>query len=320
MIKTRNKSEESSLELLLDAMCNAFGGVMFIALLFIILSINAPDTMKSEEQQGLREEIMLTLERNIEETKSELNALYEEEHAKSGLVDDLDVDQQLISRFSELEKERKRLKGKLDRLVLEKEHKEAEYRRKRATLIEQESDIRQKHDQRRQFQEKVASNRNTLEQIEAELEEPVTAARSMDVSFARLREIENRNPFFVIVHDGKLFRISSYSRYLSPSGGVSEDVNYTFHEAFSKFEFHPAPQKGISIQNTSRRQLERYLSPIDENSFFISAFVRDDSFKEWLYLKRILQDKDFFYNWSPVIQREPCFVVIVDEEISYEGY
>lgn len=34
---SRRKSEDSSLELLLDTMCNTFGGVMFIAILLSVM-------------------------------------------------------------------------------------------------------------------------------------------------------------------------------------------------------------------------------------------------------------------------------------------
>ena len=47
----RQQSEESSLELLLDTMCNTFGGVMFIAIsLLVIISVMTKDIPQKNEE------------------------------------------------------------------------------------------------------------------------------------------------------------------------------------------------------------------------------------------------------------------------------
>ena len=59
----RKASEESSLELLLDTMCNTFGGVMFIAIsLLVIISVMTQDMPQQDEEPA----DMATLQQEIE--------------------------------------------------------------------------------------------------------------------------------------------------------------------------------------------------------------------------------------------------------------
>ena len=63
MSRRRAKEEESSLELLLDTMCNTFGGVMFIAIsLLVVLSAMTKNIPQKEEEPA----DMATLQRQIE--------------------------------------------------------------------------------------------------------------------------------------------------------------------------------------------------------------------------------------------------------------
>lgn len=65
MARNRNSVEASSLELLLDTMCNTFGGVMFIAISLVVISTYIPELVEkstplksaSRDVKEIREEI-----------------------------------------------------------------------------------------------------------------------------------------------------------------------------------------------------------------------------------------------------------------------
>lgn len=77
-MRSRTKSSASSLDMLLDTMCNTFGGVCFIALMIAIISAAMPTSVDEAEEESITEQMIIDKEMaRLSREKDELKTAIE---------------------------------------------------------------------------------------------------------------------------------------------------------------------------------------------------------------------------------------------------
>ena len=315
-------NDDGSLELLLDAMCNAFGGVMFIAILVIVIAREQPTEADPQTAAADYQHVVNELKRQIERLDLELNALYERRQEREKLLEKYE-DQpngELVPTYLALETERTQLNNKLERTLEQHEFQQertAEYIQKQ---IEIEKRIAELEQQNQQLQQSLETSTDHLEQMRVILNEPIRSRQTLDVNFATLRTSGGLRPFFIIVEAGRVYRISSYHQSPTAAPQWSDDVTYSFQKSKSLYTFTPRPGKAFVIETATKSALKRYFSPVAQNQYFVGALVKNDSFEEWLSLKKTLEEDGFRYDWIPVADSEKYEITVVPFRVDYESY
>ena len=275
--------------MLLDTLCNTFGGIILIALL-LALSVNK----KSVE---LYDKLVKT-----DDNKSEL--IREREQLKNSLLD-LQDEQAVVLEDLEDEVDRMReeiedTKDNLDDLnsdasaaeILAKREKEKLENLKELELKEEE--------ERLSLEEEVARLETILEH--QELSQELKKKPYRKVSLPQQKDTRKK-PLPVIVAHGKMYPMV---RFGIGKVAKNEDGLTWNQTADERFRVEVDPNKGVDPMN--EQILEGFLSSVRNaprsvrQSFFLNLFVFSDSESFGVFNKirdeAVLRDLD--YNWVPI--------------------
>lgn len=196
----KNHETESSLELLLDTMCNTFGGVMFIAIaLIVVLSISSkistPETEETKEISPQR----------LEELQAELEKL-----KKSSVTHEKLIDVQQDDLSSDLLKDVVALDAQMreQEETLKEKQKELQEAQKKQTGAQDELEqARQDVQRTRQLTQEEISRKEKLEAQIKHLQEELKKVVTGHIAFKTLRSIEEKQPYYLIVYKNRIWRI-----------------------------------------------------------------------------------------------------------------
>lgn len=202
MSKRRLKIESSSLELLLDTMCNTFGGVMFIAIsLLLIISVMTKDIPQENEEtadtvtlqqeieslQKIYSELLKELQLKAEQIKLQQSSNRQEKYQELLML------MQLVKEIK-LKIEAAELADKTLTLSLSKLSKSVADLRKQTALQEDKIEF---------LQRKLLDLEEKLSKLKAEDEAaPLLAFRIMERS--------DRAPFFLMLHGDKVYPVGPW--------------------------------------------------------------------------------------------------------------
>lgn len=195
----KNHETESSLELLLDTMCNTFGGVMFIAIaLIVVLSISSkistPETEETKEISPQR----------LEELQAELEKLKKSSVTHEKL---LDVQQDDLS--SDLLKDVAILEAQMqeqEETLKEKQKELQEAQKKQSTAQNAVEQARQEVQQNRQLTQEEIARKEKLEEQIKHLQEELKKVVTGHIAFKTLAATD-KDPYFLIVYKNRIWRI-----------------------------------------------------------------------------------------------------------------
>lgn len=206
MSRRRHISEEdSSLELLLDTMCNTFGGVMFIAItLFVLLSNSVFKTITRETPQTPAE--------NIEALQAELDSLQKLLTVRRARLQQT-REELKIQQDSPVRRQQKEL------ILLQKTLQESKLARQQRQLNKQlirlqidktEKNLADINDQQQTLtaeQLKLQTQNTRLQQKLQQLK--TTPVRQLSMHFKVLQESTSA-PFFIILHQDKFYPVGPW--------------------------------------------------------------------------------------------------------------
>ena len=285
----REEEEGGSLDMLLDTLCNTFGGIILIALL-LALSVNK----KSVE---LYDKLVKT-----DDNKSEL--IREREQLKNSLLD-LQDDQAVVLEDLEDEADRMReeiedTKDNLDDLNSDASAAETLAKREKEKLENLKELELKEEEERLSLEEEVARLETILEH--QELSQELKKKPYRKVSLPQQKDTRKK-PLPVIVAHGKMYPMVRFG-----IGKVAKNEDgLTWNQTPDKrFRIEVDPNKGVDPMN--EQILEGFLSSVRNaprsvrQSFFLNLFVFSDSESFGVFNKirdeAVLRDLD--YNWVPI--------------------
>ena len=299
----KNDRPSDSLELLLDTMCNSFGGVMFIAIALVVISALLPDKASGE---GRPEAAATRAELARLETETE--ALRHSRSFESELI----KRRQSPARLAEL-RELAAFKDANDRLTQQLRRARGRADDLRADLKAAASQASQRDGEERKLQASIAA----LEREAAKLRklEPPGPAERRELAFPKL-EATDKTPFLVILKAGRLHRVSDprqQNLLANNQVNVSPDVSCVFDPARNQLSFTPV--KGAP----PAKALDKLLAQVDRDDKFVWIMAMDDSFPDLVEAVKRLRAAGFAYYWVPVTADSELRLDLVDKA-EYQSY
>lgn len=281
----RKRGGESSLELLLDTICNTFGGVLFVAILIVIMLRMTSKT----EAEGDTSQVSEAEQLQLEQQHADLQAAMETLRRADAALDAPDelTDATAAERLEELKgkqnERRTRLQQRLTTLDSIADHQ------KRINETAREIEQGEK-------QSEAITDR--MKNLEATLKTEVSK-RSQKVEYSQAH-VSGRQE---IQTDMRYGRFYVWHRY-GPSGrrlGLNTDDFVVLRETSTELFTTQLPHAGTLVADTptSASQLTQRLRHFSPNRDYICVVVWPDSFEQFRYLKKLLVQLGFEYRLIP---------------------
>ena len=285
----REDDEGGSLDMLLDTLCNTFGGIILIALL-LALSVNKKSVelydklVKTDDNQSdlirereqLRNSLIDLKDENIEileDLEDDAYSKREEIEEIKDNLDDLNSDSSSLEKLAQLEKEK--LQDMLD--------VESTIEEERLTMEEELSRL-----------EAIFEHQELINELKKKPYRKVSLPQQKDT---------RKKPLPVIVAHGKMYPMISIN-----IGSVekNEDGLLWNQTPDDRFQVKVDPEKGVDPMNDDA--LDLFLSSVRDaprsvrQDFFLNLFVYSDSENFAIFNKirdeAVLRKLD--YNWIPI--------------------
>ena len=292
-----------SLDLLLDTICNTFGGILFIAMLVVILTNQAsrdaaPTNPTVESSRTLRK-----LRGELTESESRLTKLRLAVRQKEDLERRF-ADPESLALLESL----RSVDDNSDALIHERAENLAEVAESQADLEDTARKLEQLAEQMAQARERLRKEKENLER------EASVRART---SAAPQQRATQKLPLPFFLKGGRLCSYASQDDDGNPIHNEAETK--ITEEAPGKKYIEPIPGTGltVAIDGTASDEIAQRLSGFDKQRFHMTVFVYKDSFGQFESLKNQMIRSGFEYQLVPIPddakvyigdQTEPVFV------------
>ncbi|MAL86865.1 MAG: hypothetical protein CMI23_10995 [Opitutae bacterium] len=285
----REEDEGGSLDMLLDTLCNTFGGIILIALL-LALSVNKKsvelyeklvktDDNKSElirEREQLKNSLLDLKDENteiLEDLEDDAYSKREEIEEIKDNLDDLNSDSSALEKLAELESQKLR----------EMEDAELKIEEERLTMEEELSRL-----------ESILEHQTLTKELKKKPYRKVSLPQQKDT---------RKKPLPVIVAHGKMYPMISIG-----IGSIekNEDGLVWNQTPDNRFQVKVDPGRGVDPMDDD--SLDLFLSTVNDaprsvrQNFFLNLFVYSDSENFAIFNKirdeAVLRKLD--YNWIPI--------------------
>lgn len=293
-----------SMDLLLDTMCNTFGGVMFIAIALSLAlfagQIKRPEPPPPENEQEKLEQMQAVnqqLEQEKAQLEQEFTALQQKIRTQEKNTSPLAVE------IADLESEEKKSRRELQ--TAEQKSRSAEAKKNHLqkhnnALEEKNHDTAREQDKQ---EKQNSSEQRDLEKTIAALELRLKKMPVRKLHFA-LQERTSRRPYFTILKNGELCRLGFSGTKSSDEVTVKRDGNTL--NLFAK--------RGYAIDMISADNIGSVLK-FDKSKIFLWVIVHPDSFKKFVTFRRMLRQLGYQVHWY--VEAKP--VLYLMENVEYEA-
>ncbi len=283
----RVEAQEDSLELLLDTISNAFGGVLFLTILLaLLLRISRPKTEAEEITQPARHELV-EQSSQLDEVLGELQSL-EAALAVQNDVRGRLVDPDLQRRFAELVEQRERSRTLEQGVLRTKQEIAAEQREVESVTAESQELDKQLVEA--EDAEKKAQTELTRER----------SKRTQSVVPPRTRST-SKLECPLVVRYGRI-----YANYRMGENAFTRELNLhefvVLGEADGRLRLTPKPTAGLRIDESDAflASLRQKLAANPPQLWYVCLIVWEDSFDQFQVLKRRLIDAGYELRLLPI--------------------
>ncbi len=290
MKRRLHSNNQDSLELLLDTLCNVFGGIILIACLLAMLNrpkpAEDPAIHDSDKIAGILEE------KKLEQARAELDGL-QKLRARLQSEDDPSI-RPLITELQALKKtaeEKRQERARQDELAGKMaEQKMRDASTEIARLREQEQELEKKLGIINKDTEAARQRHAALKKKLADLQLELESVNNMKVEKLRFpRERANdKRPVPVILRYGQIFPL--YHDKDTPFPGVQhvKSLNETFTAM-------PQNGQGLTPVRDAKRLGEILKRLVDKNSY-LTLYVYPDSFATFREMKKLIFELQLDYG------------------------
>ena len=286
---SRKHHADSSLELLLDTMCNTFGGVMFIAILLsVMIAIRGHETKALPPDQSER---AAKLEQQIARLQNELAAITRKTEEQAKLLENMNSDPrlQLIREIAIVE-----------RMIAEKQLVRKMMLQKvnlsRSTLKNLEIRTLKTDEELKKIEQEVKEQLARLEKRKDKLEELQKKIGSVNLKkmfFMTMVQMENI-PYFILVNDGRIWPVGP------EISGDSYPPNpaVTYQIRSDRFFCYPVPEKAIPIfaGKALSPEFEQFIRNLPAGRVPEFVISRSDA-PDFYRLREILKRQKIFHGF-----------------------
>lgn len=286
MKRTRLHTADDSLDLMLDAICNVFGGILLLAILVVLQTrVSVQDLSRQSDLEIQMERLQMEVDKTAEQVqvlhgrRDILETSYRREHPE-------EKEEVLKTQQTWSDQSRKQ--------ILLYEEAQNKLSQAQQVLSEYEMKIMELDSKIEVEQAQNKSLQNRADEVEQ--------ATSEHIRLPRFRIDYSKNPIYFVIQGGKIYALGS--EHQSGRGSyISKECRITpLKSVFGGVKIEPIEGKGIRTPKTLEEGvpflgLIRDFSP---KGFFIYFFVSgdDESFADFQLLKKILLNDNYLYGVS----------------------
>ena len=295
----RVPQDDGNLDLLLDTICNMFGGITLIAILLAVISARLPQ----EQEKNVPEvddvkPVVVDDSARIRERETLTDALRQEIHRlEQPLGDNVLLDLKSINE------------------AIQKLESNVQVANSEGALLENE--IKRLQNEMMKVVQNTEHLDRQLAEAKAEASKTKEISESRQIRLPRLRDAGGKSPVFMAIREGKLYTVNNLTPYRGtstergfnreqtmvssePNGLVIIELNRTAGQVVNE-DFETTSISGQLKANVSRQQE------------FIYLLVYPDSFRESVVFITYLLNNNYHYFWNYISQNEPIELVPASE-------
>lgn len=295
MGRRRRRSNSDSLDLFLDTICNAFGGLLFLAILLTLLV-----QMRSNDNAGSSQEVVsevelekLSLEvRMAERRREELSAQIAKLNQLAGTMDASSLQQ----RASNIEELQKKIEALLSQIQSESELVESTLR-----------EVREMKEQMANLEVELPRAREDLAQAKQNLSESLTA-REQSVE-APVERATLKAPVCLLMRYKKVYLV------FAEDGKQRVNIEHVEDKSTDKNTVvQPKPGSGWDVEaEVGMKQVADLFGQVSPVDRFVSIAVWPDSYGDFEKIKKLMIEGGFNYQLIPLTTEERISYGISDE-------
>jgi len=280
-LRRRPLDSGESLELLLDTISNAFGGILFVTILLtLLLRMSHRPVSQEPVEESARQELVAD-NQELDAALAELEVLEQAANLQTETRDRL-ANEDLQAAFEQLQISRQR-KNELQSLILQAT-------RDRAREQERMDEVARQSQQLEQENERLESAKSELA---SELKrEKLRRTQSM---VPPQTKVSTKLECMLVVRYGRV-----YLQYSGRSPFLREinHPDFVLMEEDDGTAITPKPYAGLPIREQSdfKGMLADKLSGYDARNWFICLAVWEDSFEEFAFVKKALVELGYEYR------------------------
>ena len=284
-MKQRENISSSSLDMLLDTMCNTFGGVCFIALLIAIISASLPKDSSSSQEEDV---VQMAIDEKIETLSTQ----------RDELVQALKVQKELLEKAVEEDASQEELE--VVQKLLEDDARLEELKRRRVQLEEEIKTLATKTNYNEQEAERL---QNLCKALKEESETKLYAKKRV-VRTPQERELQGYVPQTIWLINGRMYQLDN------PMDTDCEETSAT------SWTYRPRKDGGVQVteSNLSSAMFNAWLSKC-YGKRFIRIYSDAASFGELRLLLDVIIERKLQYNWRWREERELYFIEGSDGQV-----
>lgn len=286
-------SSGDSLDLLLDTICNTFGGILFIAMLVVLLTNQLSRDAATAAPNAESSRALRRLRGELTESQSRLTKLRQAVRQKEDLERRF-ADPESLALLESLQS----LDDNSDELLTDRSQKLTKVADSQADLVETAAELERLTQLMTQAQERLRLEKQRL-QSEATL-------RSRTSQVPRQRPTQKRQLLFFL----KAGRLCAYAKMDADGNLVhNDDETKEVTEAGKKF-VEPIPGSGLALaaDGSNSDEIASRLSEFDKEQYFLSVFVFKDAFAHFESLKNQMIRSGFEYHLVPFPDNEKAYI------------
>lgn len=291
----RTASRPDSLELLLDTICNTFGGVLFIAILVVMLlqqSSTEPAEV-SPKSQPLSSRELQTLTTRIDSITSELARMRANRDSQDAIVQSFSPPEirQLLTDRRVVTSQQEALDSEAIQLLAENT----------ATAAQIESLAEENQSVQTRLMEAKERAKAAAKKLDEERQSRVQEVR-LPVSRSQSRKTE----IGLVMRYGRLYVWHEYGAAHVRLGLNTKDFVILGEESGGLIT-RPNPMRGVVLNDSesSRQAVRNLLLQFDPKSCYLAVIVRPDCFNEFRYVRDRAIEAGFEYRLMPAGEFDP---------------
>ena len=289
----RRVAKQDSLELLLDTICNTFGGVLFIAIMVVMLLAQAGHGPTEPVVPAPSPEELEARSQELARLSAEVFRQQQIQASQAALVDSLvpDTIRELIARRKELLAEQAQQQAAIDALLVQNAELAASVARTQAEIDKVVADLKA-------AQQQVAEARTLLASEQQ--------ARVKDARLPLQREADDKHEIGFILRYGRVYLWHDYDLTLHRTGLNLRDFVVISDEA-DQLVTRPKPTAGIPLDDTpeSRAAIDKLLGRFDCRRFCLATIVRPDSYAAFQHFRNRAIALGYQYRLMPCDSESP---------------
>lgn len=285
----KTKSLPDSLELLLDTMCNTFGGIMFIAISLIILSQVAVSYRKKESPHEIQKQVFFECMKKNNQLRQAICLLEKKVMDQEALLNGSPEKKEVFLLYRRKKSELIENTRILD--SLDSQNKAEKIRLNRRTAAAEET--------KRKLQSEILQNEKILsekikkiETLENEiriLAEQLENWKPKTLRFAKEEETA-LSPYWVLLKENRLYRFGIQTDPLKGEVYARDSLDGRRVKLI--------PERGSDIKGNDVEMLEYLFKPVRKDRHFVSLVSDKKSHSALLVVRQFLREKGIQVDWK----------------------